>query len=337
MNITKKHKGLIYLWLATLILAASSSVIERLGTAGAQHLIHDRNPISFCNVLFASNLIGGFIFLILYYKSLHFHAIKKIQLKQWSMLSMIALSATILGPIFYFLSVMLTYVINVILVSTTEIAWTLILGFLFFKEKPSGLNLVGTLFATIGVGVTFLLYQPEINSPDMRLIMINVGTGWVGHFLTSLPKSGEICAALGAFFTVLGDQLAKRYVRKEAIGFLNVYRTFIGAIIFFLIAVSLFGMGHFADLFSPFLWKWMVFYGAIIIALQIYTWARSLQTADTNELAIASAVFPIAGIMFAFLIVGEIPDKAQIIGGIVILGGIAIGLYDNLKIKETNK
>ena len=40
----------IYLWIATLIFAASSSVTRQLTELGTQHLVDGRNPISLCNM-----------------------------------------------------------------------------------------------------------------------------------------------------------------------------------------------------------------------------------------------------------------------------------------------
>ena len=231
-------------------------------------------------------------------------------MKQLVVITAVTISATILGPILYFLAIMLAPVINVALFSTTQIEWALILGFLFTRERPSLLTIINTLLAAIGVAVIFYLYTPEYIPINVRLKMANVGTGWLGHILANFPKSGEICTTLGAFFIILGDQLTRKYIAKNMAPFLNIYRTFFGAIIFFTIAVKIFGFEHFNDLASPFLWKWMLLYSGLIVVAGTYSLTRALQLVDSNELAVSNTFLPIAGIVFAFLILGEIPNKA---------------------------
>ena len=52
--------GRTYLWIAILIFAAAASVVARLVDIGEANLIDGRNPISFCNLLFAGNLVTLF-------------------------------------------------------------------------------------------------------------------------------------------------------------------------------------------------------------------------------------------------------------------------------------
>jgi drug/metabolite transporter (DMT)-like permease len=325
-----KTKGLIYLWISTLVFAAANSVFDKLSTLGSSHPINNHNPISFCNVLFVGNLVAGIVFLVVYHKSWRLENIQQVTTTQVCNLSLMTLFSTILGPIFYFLAIMLTQVINVVLISTTEIAFTLITGYVIFREKPSMLTLLSTVIAISGVLITFYLHQQELVPTHMQLLRMNLGDGWLAKFLLSIPHSGELCAVLGAFFSVLGDQLIKKHIGGVPKSLYNTFRTFMGAIIFFMIALSLFGWGHFAEVFSPFLWQWMIVYGGIIVALAVYTYGQAAETISSDNLAIAAAFFPVAGVVFAFLIVGETPDFAQIFGGGVILVGIAVGLYDSL-------
>lgn len=337
MRLSNKNVGLIYLWMAYLLVAAASPVIHRLGVAGANHPINQHNPISFCNVLFLGNFIAGIVFIAIYYKQWRIRNLAEIKVRQWTGLSGATLFATILGPICYFLAVMLTQVINVVLIATTEIAWTLVLGYVFFRQKPTGLTLLSTTIAVCGVGITFYLHQSVGMSQVMRLDMANLGTGWFAQFVVSLPKAGLIFAALGAFFSVMGDMITRKTIGSIPNSLYVTFRTFIGALIFFVVAISVFGFGHFADLFSPFLWTWMLFYGVVIVGLAIFAWSRAAGIVTTNNIAVAAAFLPVAGVILAFIIAGEIPDYAQIIGGIVILVGIAIGLYDSFRTQKLIK
>ena len=60
--------GRTYLWIAILIFAAAASVVARLVEIGEANLIDGRNPISFCNLLFAGNLVAALTLLALYHR-----------------------------------------------------------------------------------------------------------------------------------------------------------------------------------------------------------------------------------------------------------------------------
>ncbi|WP_367608162.1 DMT family transporter [Legionella sp. W05-934-2] len=329
MNI--KTRGLIYLWVSILLFASLDSIIGKLGQLGVNYPIHGHNPISFCNVLFAGNIIAGIVFIIGYRKQLSVDSIWAIQAKEWGSLSLVTIFATILGPIFYLLAILTTAVINVVLISTTEIVWALVLGYLFLNEKPSRLTLLGVLIAAMGVSLTFYLNLPDSMPMAMKMAKANVGEGWLGHLVATAPKIGLIFALLGALFTIMGDILTNRYISNIPKPIYSIFRTCVGALFFFVVATYLFGLTHFADLFSPFLWEWMLFYGGVIFAMAIFTFSQAIEHVNPQSIAIGNAFYPIAGVIFAYLIVGEIPNSAQIIGGVVILVGIAVGLYDNIK------
>ena len=108
-------------------------------------------------------------------------------------------------------------------------------------------------------------------------------------------------------------------------------RMVVGVILFSIIVMSVFGVHHFDDLLSPFLWEWMLVYGALIIVIGQILWYKGMKQASSADISMASALTPIAGALFAFLILGEVPNKAQIIGGIVIIVGIAVSLIGELQ------
>ncbi len=336
MTIANYTKGLLFLWAAILLFAAKNSVISKLGTLGTTHLIHFHNPISFCNVLFVGNLLAGLVFMGLYRKEISLVAIKKIRPKQWGFLSVTTICLAILGPMFYFVALLTTEVINVVLIASTETFWTLLFGYLLFRNKPSMLTLISSFISVLGVMVIFILHQPSGSLIiHKKLAMATYGSGWLTYFGSSFPKGSEILALLGACFTTLGDQLSRKTLNSGiSVGILNCFRTFFGAIIFFIIAVHVFGWRHFADLFSPFLWQWMVIYAVMLVALAVYCWNMGLKTVRNDDIAIANAFMPVAGVIFAYLILGEIPDYGQFMGGGIILVGILAGLKNNFFIKR---
>ena len=75
--------GRIYLWIAILIFAAAASVVARLVEIGEANLIDGRNPISFCNLLFAGNLVAALTLLALYHREWRPARLRSLSRRQW--------------------------------------------------------------------------------------------------------------------------------------------------------------------------------------------------------------------------------------------------------------
>jgi drug/metabolite transporter (DMT)-like permease len=118
------------------------------------------------------------------------------------------------------------------------------------------------------------------------------------------------------------------------LGVFSVFRNVVGSIIFLIVVLIMLGPGHFMDLFRPVLWGWMALYGSIIVVGGQICWFSGIKRVTPADISLASAFSPIAGVIFAFLILGEIPMIAQIIGGAIILCGIGVGLAGDLKFPQ---
>lgn len=77
------------------------------------------------------------------------------------------------------------------------------------------------------------------------------------------------------------------------------------------------------EVFSPFLWKWMLIYGPIIVVGQS-CWIPGLRTTSVPQASLISSFTPITAVIAAYLILGQAPTLAQYIGGFVILIGIIV-------------
>ena len=325
---------LFWLWISILIFAASNAVVAKIGELGAMHpTASGHNPISFCNLFFAGNLLAGITLLIVYRKNWRLSELKQVSLKMWICMFVLILFAGVLAPAFYFIALMLTEVTNVVLISTIDVPLSLFFAYLFFREKARPLAILGALIAFGGIILIFLLNQPPMEN-RMTMKMIDVGNPAVNHFLQTLPKGGEILTTLATLMTIIATQISRSLLRSVSVGVYSVLRMMVGVVLFSIIVMSVFGVHHFDDLFSPFLWGWMIVYGALIIVVGQIMWYKGVKKASSADISMATALTPIAGTLFAYLILGEVPNKAQIIGGIVILFGIGVSLFGELRAKR---
>jgi drug/metabolite transporter (DMT)-like permease len=179
------------------------------------------------------------------------------------------------------------------------------------------LTVAGSVVSFVGVVITTLL----TSSPSTISMM-----GGLIHL-----GKGELQVAIASLLLAVATVLSKLRLQQIPLGFFSLFRTTIGTIIFFILAHYIYGSQHFAEAFSPFLWGWMLIYGAIIVAAgQLFSFA-GLKNASVPEITFTNSIKPLAAIAFAYLILQEVPTVAQYWGGSIILIGIILGAIGNLK------
>ncbi|MEM6820526.1 MAG: DMT family transporter [Verrucomicrobiota bacterium] len=308
-------RGLVYLWTAIFIYGAAASVVAKLVGLGHTFAIDGRNPISFCNVLAAGNFVAAVTLFLIYRKDWKPAKLKRLSVKQWGIQFALACISGALAPALMFTAISKTSVTSIVLIETIEIPLGLLLAWLFYRQLSNLPSIIGAGVACIGVLLTLVL-QPSSTEKVMGMASQNG---------TSL--SGEMLALIAVVLFVSGSVISKRQLQNIPIGVFSVFRNLVGTVIFAIFVVILFGWEHFIDIFNPVLWFWMLLYGGIVVVCGQLCWFSGIKAVQAQDIAIASACSPVAGIIFAYLILGEIPMSNQIIGGSVILSGIAIGLF----------
>ncbi|MDZ7958401.1 MAG: DMT family transporter [Aulosira sp. DedQUE10] len=299
--------GQIYLWLAILIFGASSAITRKLTEIGAYHLIGDRNPISLCNVLFVGNLCALIVLIAIYWRQWNKATLQQLSKPDWLSLTVVAILSGALAPGLFFQALAITGVNNVVLIGRLEPPLTLALSVWFLRERVNRWEIFGAIAAFIGVSLTIFLQPPSV-------AMMNMGVFRLGL--------GEVLAAIGSVAVAVSTIIAKKYLSQIPLGIYSIFRTALGTLIFFLIALVLYGREHFMDVFSPFLWQWMLVYGAVIVVLGQSFWIKGIRDSTVSTASLIGSFTPIVGIIAAFLILNETPTIAQYIGGSLILAGI---------------
>ena len=309
-SLISKIPGRGYLLVASIIFGAANAITRKLTELGAQNLVDGRNPISFCNLLFVGNLCALMILILIYGKQWKAYSLRELSPTDWLSLIGVAILAGALAPALIFLALERTMVNNVVLIGRIEPPLTLALSVWFLHERVNRWVVAGSVISFIGVVLTVLLQEPGGNMVDMG------GGIRVGQ--------GELMTAVGAVSLAISTIISKVKLDQIPLGIYSLIRTFIGTVVFFAIALKLFGSAHFMDVFSPFLWQWMLLYSAVIVVGGQLCWLMGLKKTSASEVSLASSFNPIVGILAAYFILGEAPTLAQYIGGGVILCGIIL-------------
>ncbi|MBH8551855.1 DMT family transporter [Nostocaceae cyanobacterium CENA357] len=306
-RLTSKIPGQIYLWLAVLIFGASGAVTRKLTEIGAQHFMDGRNPISLCNVLFVGNLCALMVLVIIYGRQWNKAVLKQISRQNWCILTLVAILSGALAPGLIFQALALSNVNNVILVGRLEPPLTLALSIWLLRERVNLWEIVGAIAAFIGVTLTIFLQTPQAT-------MMNMGGLHLGL--------GEFLAASGSVAVAVATVISKKHLSVIPLGIYTIFRTALGTMIFFFLALVLYGSDHFMDVFSPFLWQWMLVYGVVIVVLGQSFWLKGLRDSTVSVASLIGSFTPIIGILAAYLILNEAPTLAQYMGGSLIFMGI---------------
>lgn len=308
-QLTNRIPGRAYLLIAILIFAAANPVTRKLTELGEQNLIDGRNPISFCNVLFVGNLCALIALVLIYGKQLNIQSLKRLSWTDWLGLIGVAILSGALAPALFFIALDLTMVNNVVLVGRLEPPLILALSVLLLRERVNLWVVAGALASFIGVVLTIVLQPPAAD-------MMTMGGFQIGR--------GELMAAAAAISLAVSTIISKVKLRQIPLGIFSIFRMALGTVVFFSVALKIYGAVHFVDVFSPFLWQWISIYSAVIVVGGQLCWFTGLKMTSASDVSLASAFSPLAGILAAYLILGEAPTVAQYIGGSAIICGIVL-------------
>jgi drug/metabolite transporter (DMT)-like permease len=298
--------GQVYLWLAVPILASSSSVIRKLTQIGAAQFMNGHNPISFCNVLFAGNLCALTVLSVIYRDQLTIAEFKRVTKVEWRALTIAALLSGAIIPAIIFQALALAPVNNIILLARIELPIVLIASIVVLKERFRRSQIIGAVVVAIGILVAVM-----------------------GHDATS-PRSafslgsGEILTIISAILISGSALINKKYLSTIPLGIAHVVRLGLGTVVFFVVTNLRYGPQHFGEIFSPFLWEWMLVYGGIIIVIGQAFWARGFRASPVSVSAIVACFNPVAGMVFAYWILAEVPTSGQLMGGGILLIGLLL-------------
>ena len=144
----------------------------------------------------------------------------------------------------------------------------------------------------------------------------------------SLMK-GDYLVLVAAGLQGLAAVISKVLTRQFAVGPFVFARNLFSAILFFVIAVRWYGWEHFADAFLPSLWLVMGLYALVVVVIGQLAWYSALRSVAAERVASWSMLTPGLGLLFAWLLLDEVPNLAQWTGGLIILVGMMVTRLGN--------
>lgn len=309
MKVFDRISNRAYLLLAVTLFAAANPIVQQLINLGEQISEGEHNPISFCNVLFIGNLCALIVLLVFNNPVTLLQISKRLTGQTWLNLTAVATLSGAVAPALLFTALDKTNVNNVILMSRIEPPLSLALAVWILGAPVNAWIVSGAVLSFSGVALTVLLQLSNVSLTAMKFVELG---------------QADLYVVLAAIATSVSAIITKISLKQVTLGFFTTYRMAVGTLVFFTIVLVLFEPGHFTEAFSPLLWRWMVVYGAAIVVLGQLTWFAGLKRSQASEVSLAKSFNPIAGILAAYFILGQVPTMAQYIGGSVILLGMTL-------------
>ncbi|MEM7167067.1 MAG: EamA family transporter [Planctomycetota bacterium] len=287
------------LYLAIALLALASPLVKWLIQSGGALGVDNPGAISFCNVLFVGNLLGGIVAGVSFHPKRVAADLKQATRGTWVLLGVNVLLAVAI-PMLLFTALSSTTVTNLVLIGRFESVIFAVLAACLGVSAINRGQVLGYTIIVVGI---------------VALVLIQ-GMGSL--------QTGDYLVLGAAFLQAVAALLVKRMLRGVRPGSFVFVRNLFSAIVFFIVAIILYGAEHFAEAFYGDLWIVMLVYAIVVVVIGQSAWYYSLERCRPEQVATATLLTPFLAVAFAYLLLGEVPQVAHWIGGGVILTGMLI-------------
>lgn len=297
--------GALAAWVAVIIYASSNSIITLLvGIGEANPVAGGRNAITYANLYLLGSVISLVPMVLIYRNDLTRQNLRALTRRHWRLLGISAVLSSVITPGLFFYALEHTTVTNVVLVGRIEPPLFLLAAWFFLRERLNPWAMLAGLTALAGA-------------------IVVIGSGSTAGVFT-LGK-GEIATVAATLSFIASTIVTRAGLRDVPIGIFAVFRTIIGASLYFTLVSAVFGFSQFQDIFAPVVWNWVWLYAGVVIVLGQIAWTYGLKHARADDVSLATSFSPLAAILIAMALLGEDPGPGLIPGGILILLAIGIG------------
>jgi len=309
--------GAGFAWLAVLVYASSNTIVTLLVELGRENpLPSGRNAITYCNLLFLGSLMSVLPMVVVFRGDWTRANLAKLSRRDWGFLTVSAFLSSALTPGLFFYALEHTTVTNVVLVGRIEPPLFLLATWLFLNESLNKWAMTAGLLALVGAVVILAMRGDDA--------LLRFGTG-------------EMAAAAATLSFIASTIVTRSGLRNVPLGIFSIYRTVLGTVLYFFLAIYLFGPAHFQDLFAPIVIKWTWVYAIVVIVIGQFSWNLGLKYARSGDVSLATSFSPVAAILFAMLLLNEDPGPGLVPGALIVLVAIAIGQFGRRKGRESKR
>ncbi len=281
------RQALVFLGLATLLFALGPALIKALTQQGGVFGLQNPGAVSFCNVLFVGNFCAGLVTLGVFGGRSLLRELWQLPRRTKGALLLGAIVSAVY-PALIFTALERTSVISVVLVSRFNGIVFVAFSYFFAHVAIRKSEIAG--YTVMALGVLVLVFA---NNGGARIM------------------TGELLVLISTVFFALTEFISKEVLRACSIQAYVFSRNLVSAVIFFVAAVYFFGFEHFADAFDGELWVLMVLYaGLAVVAAQLF-WLHATPLLPAQTIANSQLLNPGFSLLFAYILLSEVPTLVE--------------------------
>jgi len=218
----------------------------------------------------------------------------------------IALFGSVIAFALFFFGTKMTSGINASLLLQSEPLYSALIGYFILKESVGKRQLFAMILIIFGMSVILYNGTLAINYGDILILLAPLG--WqISHTLVK-----KVIKKIGTYVIVTGR--------------------FLYAFPVFLVLSTAFGANQFEVLIQPFYLSLILFIG-VSEALGYILWVEAIRRINLSKATTLVSPYPILSVIFAWLILSELPSIYQVTG----LISVIIGMYIMGRIKSRTR
>jgi len=224
----------------------------------------------------------------------------KISRKDFGILALVVLSGSTIAPLLFLNGLNQTTAMNTSLLQNTESLFTMLIAFLFLKEKACRKDWVGILF--LFVGVLFLATNGEF------------------YRVTLTSFFGNVLIVTACLFWGIDNNLSRFLSKKKDLILITVMKCLAGGTFLLLLSLAL-GLKFQIPLFA---FPYLISAGAFSIGFSILFFLLGLREIGAMKTSVIFSTSSLFGAAFAFIMLRENFSFIQLLAGLVMLLGVYI-------------
>lgn len=298
---------------------------------GSTRLVNGHNPINFCNGLLFGNAFSLVALLLARRFQRQRDQRSRDQLTAWNsrlaFTSLLPIGCNALLEVALVIAFSRISAIQVTLtVACTAIA-LMIWDCLDQRKAPKTIPTVGAVLVALSAWIALGPTTDIETGVELSAMGVNL--------IPNTTTGNGLLLVLILMLGMLYYKYSEPVTREAGIFAYAIWQTGVQTVIFFIWAITTFGLAHLYDLQSPLLWQAMLVYGGVISTAYTLVEAAALAKAGGTLVALCEGFLPFASGLLAWLILRE-----QLAFNLVIscvIAGAGIGLIEAQKLRSRDQ
>ena len=279
----RKLLGLVYVTLFSLAWAIQTIINKIAINKGIE-------PISFSY----QTLFGASIILIVYISFTQFNNFKKIEIKSIPKLAIIGILGDGFTTILTFYALKYSTSINYGFIIKSTLIFSIILAFIFLKEKINLKKII--LMFTLLIGAYLISTKGQ----------------------TIYPKMGDLIILATAFFFSSSNVIARPILKKYSPEIVSLFKTFSGGLIILIVSPFIISQFYVIENVTLFILR------SIFVFLTVLFLNKTIETTSVSYMVMMSMMYSIFVTILGYIILNESMTIVQAIGGLLIIVSVIL-------------